>query len=137
MTDLLYRRASGPQAQSFMALDVWLLVCIVFVFGALIEYAFILKVRYANASVRNVLFRKTKRKDGNSDDEDDVNPTGRGIRGKSKVSILSRSRRPDAEVIVERCREIDSWALVIFTAAGIIANFIYWITYGLGSASSN
>jgi hypothetical protein len=43
-----------------MALDMWLLGCMMFVFAALMEYAVLLKIRYGNASTSAV--RKSIRK---------------------------------------------------------------------------
>jgi hypothetical protein len=46
-----------------------------------------------------------------------------------QMSPVSKSKC-DTEEVAATCRLIDSWALVVFSLAGVGANIVYWITYG-------
>ena len=44
-------RANGPPAKSMTALDIWMLICMTFVAGSLLEFAILLKIRFKSKSL--------------------------------------------------------------------------------------
>ncbi len=111
-------RSRGPQSDAMTALDIWMLICILFVAATLVEYAYILSVRFSFMS---------------------------GLRG--RISALSKgqiaihcveSARPKPGFLMEnvadkklreRCQTIDRYAAAAFFVVGLFAVLVYSCTF--------
>ena len=97
------------QAQTMTALDIWLLMAKIILFLELIEYAIVLHIRFSNAKL-NYLRIPPKQK-------------------KPKVSTEKETEEEMDELIMARCKSIDSRAFLGFLIGSIFINFVYFIFY--------
>ncbi|CAC5391043.1 Glycine receptor subunit alpha-4,Glycine receptor subunit alpha-2 [Mytilus coruscus] len=101
-------RTKLPEVSYIKAIDIWMSVCMLFVFAALLEYALV-----------NVFDRKQKRR------ETYVDTNGVGKDGK----IDKRHFRCCCLKGRERARIIDKFSRVLFPVTFTIFNMFYWSVY--------
>ncbi|XP_046577714.1 glycine receptor subunit alpha-2-like [Haliotis rubra] len=121
-------RASLPRVSYVKAIDVWMAMCLIFVFAALLEFAYV-----------NVMARVERRRQtisGNSrpsvsgeelalELEKQNGARGRGRRGLSKVSMMR-----------QKARLMDKISRYLFPGVFLAFNIIYWMVYMLWENSN-
>ncbi|XP_064474648.1 glycine receptor subunit alpha-2-like isoform X2 [Ornithodoros turicata] len=114
-------QSSMPQVSYVVALNVWMLACIAFVFLGLIEYAFVvtcMELRKQRAASR-------------SQDLKMVEPMKEGTRSYD----VTRGREDGIGArclwrCVDKPRSIDRYSRILFPAAFILHVLLYWAIYG-------
>ncbi|CAC5391054.1 GLRA3 [Mytilus coruscus] len=114
-------RESLPKVSYVKAIDIWMAVCLLFVFGALIEFAFV-----------NVLSRVERRRmSSRSKRSNEPNLL-------SNVKTINRDKMADFILFVkrsltnrEKARIVDKLSRVIFPFVFLTFNIIYWSVYAL------
>jgi len=147
---------NSPKAEGLTAIEIWMLVCILFVFGALIVYAVIL---YLKQKMRHPKGKKVSRDDTNKTSINDEQQEKTAVllscqNGQSAVTILSKNGHDEARPrpsIGDReksrsstsCNEktytkwnyqyakLDRFFLFFFPLLFLIFNTIYWGYFSL------
>ncbi|XP_072253054.1 glycine receptor subunit alpha-2 isoform X1 [Leuresthes tenuis] len=138
-------RASLPKVSYVKAIDIWMAVCLLFVFAALLEYA---GVNFVSRQQKEFLrLRRRQRRNHKNDDlrEGRFNfagynmnqclPTKDGSVVKNAVPAPnpqpSVSKDIDAlrKKFVDRAKRIDTISRAAFPLAFLIFNVFYWVTY--------
>ncbi|XP_040181825.1 gamma-aminobutyric acid receptor subunit delta isoform X2 [Rana temporaria] len=141
-------RSSLPRASAIKALDVYFLICYVFVFAALVEYAFAhFNADYTKKNKKKAV-RKVSMKDGNEAivlltlSLLGVNLNVSGLIGGRKctgraIKLCSRELKPDQKGDRRKktflkpidADTIDVYSRAVFPAAFAAVNIIYWVGY--------
>ncbi|XP_020317612.1 glycine receptor subunit alpha-2 [Oncorhynchus kisutch] len=136
-------RASLPKVSYVKAIDIWMAVCLLFVFAALLEYA---GVNFVSRQQKDLLrLRRRQRRTHKDDDMRDgrFNFSGYGMTqclkdgSAVKNAVSNPSPAPptakEKEVIrkrfVDRAKRIDTVSRAAFPMAFLLFNIFYWITY--------
>ncbi|KAM6934222.1 glycine receptor subunit alpha-2 isoform 1-T1 [Xenentodon cancila] len=138
-------RASLPKVSYVKAIDIWMAVCLLFVFAALLEYA---GVNFVSRQQKEFLrLRRRQRRNHKDDDmrEGRFNfagynmsqclPTkdGSAIKNAAPAPIPQPSAPKDIDAMrkkfVDRAKRIDTISRAAFPLAFLIFNVFYWVTY--------
>ena len=110
-----------PKAEGLTAIEAWVIVCVLFVFGALIEYAgLLLKMKLATTRKCPPSREPSMIMNGNRPDE--------------KKILRSISRRRQKEDMSHA--RLDILFLLLFPLFFLIFNLIYWLSFLYGTCSN-
>ncbi|NXH30051.1 GLRA3 protein, partial [Myiagra hebetior] len=150
-------RASLPKVSYVKAIDIWMAVCLLFVFSALLEYA---AVNFVSRQHKELLrFRRKRKKskkfscssfflsfffpqqdDDTRDSQFSITAYGVGPCVQAKdgmaqkgpnnpVQALPKSPDEMRKVFIDRAKKIDTISRACFPLAFLIFNIFYWVIY--------
>ncbi|NXO19654.1 GLRA3 protein, partial [Cisticola juncidis] len=138
-------RASLPKVSYVKAIDIWMAVCLLFVFSALLEYA---AVNFVSRQHKELLrFRRKRKKSKVEVTDDDTRdsqfsitaygvgpcvPAKDGITQKgpnNPVQAVPKSPEEMRKVFIDRAKKIDTISRACFPLAFLIFNIFYWVIY--------
>ncbi|KAK9537705.1 hypothetical protein VZT92_005294 [Zoarces viviparus] len=135
-------RASLPKVSYVKAIDIWMAVCLLFVFAALLEYA---GVNFVSRQQKEFLRLRRRQRRNHKDDEGRFNlagykmsqclPTKDGSAVKNAVPAANpqpsvpKDIEPMRKKYVDRAKRIDTISRAAFPMAFLIFNVFYWVTY--------
>ncbi|NWR14545.1 GLRA3 protein, partial [Emberiza fucata] len=148
-------RASLPKVSYVKAIDIWMAVCLLFVFSALLEYA---AVNFVSRQHKELLrFRRKRKKskvktkftkdthsaiadDDTRDSQFSITAYGVGPCVPAKDGITQKGpnnpvqpvpKSPDEmrKVFIDRAKKIDTISRACFPLAFLIFNIFYWVIY--------
>merc|ERR1711872_939615 len=117
-------REQAPISSSLNAVDLYLVVCIFFVFTALLEYAVILLMLKKRRKPRRTIDEGLKNLFSQSNSSSTTEPAAHSSRRKQPYVEVGLTARKQALV-----DNIDAWAMWISPPIFVLFNIIYWVAY--------
>uniref|UniRef100_A0A8C4Z340 Glycine receptor, alpha 3 n=1 Tax=Gadus morhua TaxID=8049 RepID=A0A8C4Z340_GADMO len=134
-------RTSLPKVSYVKAIDIWMAVCLLFVFSALLEYA---AVNFVSRQHKDLL--RFRRPHKNKQKEEEVRDKHRSVTGSAhgnhKESISKGSANSAAapgpggktheqmrKLFIDRAKKIDTVSRAGFPLAFLFFNIFYWVLY--------
>ncbi|GIX78558.1 glycine receptor subunit alphaZ1 [Caerostris darwini] len=131
-TQVVQARSGLPTISYMTAMDIWLFVCLLTVFGSLLEYAFTYQIYFVN---RKNLASGTQASENISSDRQNRKDEVRS-RNSSKVQMMSVTRpkrilepKSANRYFHPNERELDSYCRRLFPLVFGIFAFVYWCYY--------
>uniref|UniRef100_A0A673KA15 Glycine receptor subunit alpha-3-like n=1 Tax=Sinocyclocheilus rhinocerous TaxID=307959 RepID=A0A673KA15_9TELE len=136
-------RTSLPKVSYVKAIDIWMAVCLLFVFSALLEYA---AVNFVSRQHKELLrFRRKRKKSGKEEDvresrlnftpnagKDGAVPKAANIAATTpSVPALTagKSHEEMRKLFIDRAKKIDTVSRAGFPLTFLFFNIFYWILY--------
>ncbi|XP_051561507.1 glycine receptor subunit alpha-3-like isoform X2 [Myxocyprinus asiaticus] len=136
-------RTSLPKVSYVKAIDIWMAVCLLFVFSALLEYA---AVNFVSRQHKELLrFRRRRKKSGKEEDMRESRLSFTPNAGKdgavpkaannvattpSKPALAAgKSHEEMRKLFIDRAKKIDTVSRAGFPLAFLFFNIFYWVLY--------
>ncbi|KTG03316.1 hypothetical protein cypCar_00027788 [Cyprinus carpio] len=136
-------RTSLPKVSYVKAIDIWMAVCLLFVFSALLEYA---AVNFVSRQHKELLrFRRKRKKSGKEEDVQESRLSFTPNAGKDgavpkaannaattpSVPALTatKSHEEMRKLFIDRAKKIDTVSRAGFPLAFLFFNIFYWVLY--------
>ncbi|KAK9981172.1 hypothetical protein ABG768_000733 [Culter alburnus] len=136
-------RTSLPKVSYVKAIDIWMAVCLLFVFSALLEYA---AVNFVSRQHKELLrFRRRRKKSGKEEDVRESRLSFTPNTGKdgavpkaannaattpsAPALAASKSHEEMRKLFIDRAKKIDTVSRAGFPLAFLFFNIFYWVLY--------
>ncbi|XP_067297436.1 glycine receptor subunit alpha-3 isoform X2 [Pseudorasbora parva] len=136
-------RTSLPKVSYVKAIDIWMAVCLLFVFSALLEYA---AVNFVSRQHKELLrFRRRRKKPGKEEDVRESRLSFTPNAGKDGAMpkaannaattpsdpalAASKSHEEMRKLFIDRAKKIDTVSRAGFPLAFLFFNIFYWVLY--------
>ncbi|XP_070553295.1 glycine receptor subunit alpha-2-like isoform X2 [Ptychodera flava] len=126
-----------PKVSYVKAIDIWMAVCLLFVFAALVEFAaanYMSRKHKEEAEMRRKLRRLSCRENGESQTLLEMRPMQAVVRPDARTPPTVSTTIPDQDpkqqdLAKKKAQLIDHISRVIFPLAFLFFNVVYWATY--------
>ncbi|KAK1175901.1 glycine receptor subunit alpha-3 [Acipenser oxyrinchus oxyrinchus] len=134
-------RTSLPKVSYVKAIDIWMAVCLLFVFSALLEYA---AVNFVSRQHKELLRFRRKRKKNKDEDVRESRLSfaaygvGQCLQGKDRVTpkvpnntttTAAKTQEEMRKLFIDRAKKIDTVSRAGFPLAFLFFNIFYWVLY--------
>ncbi|KAG7333695.1 hypothetical protein KOW79_002102 [Hemibagrus wyckioides] len=139
-------RTSLPKVSYVKAIDIWMAVCLLFVFSALLEYA---AVNFVSRQHKELLRFRRRRKKSRKEDEvresrhsfapnagKDVpmakstnNAASNSLQAQTSANMANKSPEEMRKIFIDRAKKIDTISRAGFPLAFLFFNIFYWVLY--------
>ncbi|KAM9476788.1 glycine receptor subunit alpha-3 isoform 2-T2 [Clarias gariepinus] len=139
-------RTSLPKVSYVKAIDIWMAVCLLFVFSALLEYA---AVNFVSRQHKELLRFHRRRKKSRKEDEaresrhsyvpnaakdapiakSTNNMGANSLQAQTSTNVTNKSPEEMRKIFVDRAKKIDTISRAGFPLAFLFFNIFYWVLY--------
>ncbi|XP_046718571.1 glycine receptor subunit alpha-3 isoform X3 [Silurus meridionalis] len=139
-------RTSLPKVSYVKAIDIWMAVCLLFVFSALLEYA---AVNFVSRQHKELLRFRRRRKKLRKEEEvresrhsyapntgkdasipKSTNNTGsNSLQAQTSANVPNKSPEEMRKIFIDRAKKIDTISRAGFPLAFLFFNIFYWVLY--------
>uniref|UniRef100_A0A8C9VF35 Glycine receptor alpha 3 n=1 Tax=Scleropages formosus TaxID=113540 RepID=A0A8C9VF35_SCLFO len=129
-------RTSLPKVSYVKAIDIWMAVCLLFVFSALLEYA---AVNFVSRQHKELLrFRRRRKKSAVRERRVAGAPCNAGKDGaiaannsapQNPAPPAAKSHEEMRKIFIDRAKKIDTVSRACFPLAFLFFNIFYWVLY--------
>uniref|UniRef100_A0AAQ5ZTS2 Glycine receptor, alpha 3 n=1 Tax=Amphiprion ocellaris TaxID=80972 RepID=A0AAQ5ZTS2_AMPOC len=116
-------RTSLPKVSYVKAIDIWMAVCLLFVFSALLEYAAVNFVSRQHKELLRFRRHKSKSKEGEANENRITSPVAITSTPSGKTTEEMR------KLFIDRAKKIDTVSRAGFPLAFLFFNIFYWVLY--------